>query len=290
MKRYIEYLKSSARAGILNFGLGDWYDNLGFGAARLTPISLTATAFYYQDVCIMSQIAAILDRAGDAVTYNQMGTDILAAFNQKFFNPKTDNYATGSQASNAVPLAMRMVAPAERTAVLANLARDFHAKQTTVGEVCLESLINALAEGGNSDLLYTAFESGSSGYGLQVKQGKTSLAEGWNGGSSQDHFMFGQLNEWLFSHLAGIECDPNGPGFKKIVIEPSVVGDLTAVSASYDSIAGKIVSEWKRTGSSVTYHVIIPPNTTATVYVPPNRSGTGYHIGSGDYTFTAPLQ
>ena len=60
-----------------------------------------------------------------------------------------------------------------------------------------------------------------------------------------------------------------GPGFKKIVIAPSVVGDLTAVSASYDSIAGKIVSEWKRTGSNVTYHVIIPPNTTATVYVPP---------------------
>ena len=50
MKRYIEYLKSSAKAGILNFGLGDWYDNLGFGPAKLTPIPLTATAFYYQDV------------------------------------------------------------------------------------------------------------------------------------------------------------------------------------------------------------------------------------------------
>ena len=287
MKRYVEYLKSSAKANILNFGLGDWYDNLGFGPATLTPIPLTATAFYYQDVCIMSQIAAILDRAGDAIAYKQMATDILAAFNQKFFNPKTDNYATGSQASNAVPLAMYMVPSSERTAVLANLVQDFHAKQTTVGEVCLEFLINALAEGGDSELLYTAYESGSSGYGLQVRQGKTSLAEGWNGGSSQDHFMFGQLNEWLFSHLAGIECDPDGPGFKKFVIAPSVVGDLTAVSASYDSIAGKIVSEWKRTGSSVTYHVIIPPNTTATMYVPSNRSSTGYHIGSGDYTFTA---
>jgi hypothetical protein len=290
MKRYIAYLKSSAKAGILNFGLGDWYDNLGFGAAKLTPISLTATAFYYQDVCIMAQIATMLDKAGEAIAYRQMGTDILAAFNQKFFNSATDNYATGSQASNAVPLALHMVAPSERTAVLANVVRDFQAKQTTVGEVCLEFLINALAEGGHSDLLYTAYESGSSGYGLQVKQGKTSLAEGWNGGSSQDHFMFGQLNEWLFSHLAGIQCDPDGPGFKKIVIAPSVIGDLTAASASYDSIAGKIVSEWRRTGSNVTYHVIIPPNTTATVYVPPNRSGAGYHIGSGDYTFAAPLQ
>ncbi len=246
MKTYVGFLKSSAKDGIVSFGLGDWYDNLGFGSAKLTPISLTATAFYYEDARITTQIATILGNTADADTYRQLAAEILSAFNQKFFNAATNNYATGSQASNAVPLAMHMIEPSERAPVLANLVRDFQAKQTTVGEVCLEFLINALADGGHSDLLYTAFESGSSGYGLQVKQGKTSLTEGWNGGSSQDHFMFGQLNEWLFSHLAGIRCDPSGPGFKKIIIQPAVVGDLTEVKASYDSIDGKIVSEWKR--------------------------------------------
>jgi hypothetical protein len=289
MKAYLAWLGASANENIVNFGLGDWYDDLGFGAAKLTPIALTATAFYYEDACIMSEAASMLGKPDDAATYKQLAARILAAFNQKFFDAVTDNYATGSQASNAVPLALNMVDPSARASVLKNLVADFQAKQTTVGEVCLEFLINALAEGGRSDVLYDAYSSETSGYGLQVKLGKTSLTEGWNGGASQDHFMFGELNEWLYSHLAGIQCDPAGPGFKKIVIKPEVVGNLTYVTASYDSIAGKIVSEWHRTGSNVRLHVVIPPNTTATIYVPAAGPATPHHVGSGDYVFTGVL-
>ena len=61
---------------------------------------------------------------------------------------------------------------------------------------------------------------------------------------------------------------PAGPGFKKIIINPQPVGDLTWVKASYDSIRGKIVSDWKRDGGKFTLNVTIPPNTTATVLVP----------------------
>jgi hypothetical protein len=122
-----------------------------------------------------------------------------------------------------------------------------------------------------------------------VKLGKTSLTEGWNGGASQDHFMFGELNEWLFSRLAGIRCDLSGPGFRKIIIQPAVVGDLTHAEASYDSIAGRIVSEWRRAGSQVRLHVVIPPNTTATIYLPAAGPAPAYHVGSGDYTFTSSL-
>jgi hypothetical protein len=125
--------------------------------------------------------------------------------------------------------------------------------------------------------------------------------------------MFGELNEWLFSHLAGIQGDPEGPGFRKIIVQPAVVGDLTEVKAGYDSIRGKIVSEWKRNGSSLTLHVIIPPNATATIHVPatvadavseggsPAAQASGikfrkmeegaavYQVGSGDYTFGSSL-
>jgi hypothetical protein len=181
-----------------------------------------------------------------------------------------------------------------------------------VGEVCLQALLDALADGGHSDLIYSTYNTDTSGYGLQVKQGKTSLTEGWNGGASQDHFMFGQLNEWFFSHLGGIQNDPAGAGFAKIIIRPDVVGDLTEVKSSYNSIAGKIVSEWKRVGSALTLHVVIPPNTTATVYVPsatdavtegsaPAARANGvkflkmdggaaaFLVGSGDYTFGSSL-
>jgi len=98
--------------------------------------------------------------------------------------------------------------------------------------------------------------------------------------------MFGELNEWFFSHLAGIECDPSGPGFKKIIIRPAVVGDLTQAGASYDSISGRIESDWRRAGSKVKIHMIIPPNTTAEVYLP---GGGVRQVGSGEYTFDCAL-
>jgi hypothetical protein len=287
MKTYVAYLTAASKNSILNFGLGDWYDNHSFGTATLTPIALTATAFYYDDACMLSQVASLLGKTSDAATYRQLAGQILAAFNQSFYNSTTGTYATNSQASNAVPLAMRMVPASARAAVLQSLISDFQAKETTVGEVCLEFLLNALAESGHSDLIYNTYKSQASGYGLQVKLGKTSLTEGWNGGESQDHFMFGELNEWLFSHLAGIQCDPSGPGFKRIVIQPSVVSDLTWVKASYDSIEGKIVSEWTRSGPRVTLHVIIPPNTSATIFIP--GESTPQQIGSGDYSFNSLL-
>jgi hypothetical protein len=289
MKKYLDYLSARANGDIVNFGLGDWYDDLGFGAAKLTPIALTATAFYYEDASIMSSIAALLGKTDDAATYKKLADGILAAFTQKFFNAASDSYATNSQASNAVPLALHMVEPADRAGVLENLMEDFEAKQTTVGEVCLEFLLEALAESGHSDLIYNAYLSQTSGYGLQVKLGKTSLTEGWNGGESQDHFMFGELSEWMFSHLAGIQCDPAGPGFRKIVIRPAVVGDLTEVRGSYDSISGKIVSEWERSGPGVRLHVVIPPNTTATIYVPGENVKSPRQVGSGNYTFNSSL-
>jgi alpha-L-rhamnosidase len=43
------------------------------------------------------------------------------------------------------------------------------------------------------------------------------------------------------------------------------VGDVTWAKASYHSIRGKIVSDWKRDGGMLTLKVTIPANTTATV-------------------------
>jgi hypothetical protein len=80
--------------------------------------------------------------------------------------------------------------------------------------------------------------------------------------------MLGQIEEWFYHDVAGIGCDPAGPGFKKIFIRPQPAGDLTWAKASYDSIRGEIVSDWKRDGDKFTLNVRIPANTTATVFVP----------------------
>ena len=64
MTHYVEYLKGKSDNHILSHGLGDWYD-LGPkhpGPAQLTPRALTATAIYYYDVVLLSEMAGILGK------------------------------------------------------------------------------------------------------------------------------------------------------------------------------------------------------------------------------------
>ena len=49
---------------------------------------------------------------------------VKEAFNKEFFDPKTAQYGTGSQASYAMPLYAGLVDPQYKQAVLANLVKD----------------------------------------------------------------------------------------------------------------------------------------------------------------------
>ncbi|HUL51933.1 MAG TPA: family 78 glycoside hydrolase catalytic domain, partial [Opitutaceae bacterium] len=275
MKRYVGRLAAKADHHMVDFGLGDWYD-LGPeppGKAQLTPIALTATAFFFEDARILARAAALLGKPDEAKSYQDMADAIRAAFNQRFFDPAKDCYAAGSQCANAIPLVMGLAEPARRAEILAAIVRDVRDRGNalTAGDVGYRYLLRALADGGRSGVVFDLTnQSDKPGYGYQLAQGATSLTEAWDADrrSSQNHFMLGQINEWFYHDLAGIQPDPEGPGFKRIIIRPAIVGDLTWVRAAYDSIRGRVVSEWKRTGRRLALNVTIPPNTTATVFVP----------------------
>ncbi len=275
MKRYVAYLGSKAKDNIVSHGLGDWYD-LGPkppGYAQLTPIALTATAFYYYDTWILAQTATLLGRTDDATDYERRAAEIRAAFNQAFFNAATGQYATGSQCANAIALVMNLADPAHRPSALDAVVKDVQRRGNalTAGDVGYRYLLRALADGGRSDVIFAMNnQSDKPGYGYQLRQGATSLTEAWDAGraSSQNHFMLGHIVEWFYHDLAGIGGDPAGPGFQRIIIKPQPVGDLTWARASYDSIRGRIVSEWRKESGRFTLRVVIPPNTTATVFVP----------------------
>ncbi len=321
MKRYVAYLGSKSKDHIVSHGLGDWYD-LGPNApgfAQLTPVPLTATAFYCHDADMLAQIAATLGKADEAVEYRRLAMTIRAKFNREFFDAETHQYATGSQCANSIPLVMGLVEPADRQAVLDAVVRDVRERGNalTAGDVGYRYLLRALAEGGRSDVIFAMNnQSDKPGYGYQLERGATSLTEAWNARSavSQNHFMLGQIIEWFYGDLAGITCDPAAPGFKRIIVRPQPVGDLTWVNASYDSIRGRIASEWKRQAGRFTLKVTIPANASAIVYVPcrpdgqvtengrPAEDASGvlrhrregdrmmYEVGSGVYTFQSQVE
>jgi alpha-L-rhamnosidase len=275
MKRYLDYFGTRATNYIADFGLGDWYD-LGPrapGVSQLTPIALTATAFYFHDADIMSRIAKLLNKSGDAKSFSDLAEKIRVAFNENFFNASSYTYATGSQCANAIPLVFGLCASSNRAAVVDAIVRDVKEKGNTTGDVGYRYLLRALADGGRSDVIFEMNnQTNKPGYGYQLAHGKTSLTEAWNGGSSQNHFMLGQIEEWFYHDLAGIRPDAEGPGFKRLIIAPQVVGDLRWVKASYNSIRGKIVSDWTRDGEKLRLRVKIPANTTGTIFLPAKSS------------------
>ncbi len=276
MQKYMQYLESKSDGYILSEGLGDWYD-LGPadrpGFAQLTPPSVTSTAFYYYDAHIMSQTAELLGKDDDAATYARLADDIRAAWLAKFRHADTGTYATNSQCSNAIALLMGLAEPQDREQALAALVKDVRDRGNamTAGDVGFRYLLQALARSGRSDVIYAMINQDKRpGYGYQLKQGATSLTEAWdaNHHASQNHFMLGHINEWFYKDLVGIDGDPDGPGFKKIILRPTPVGDLAWAEANYRSVRGTISVHWDHNGNRFKLSATIPANTMATVYLP----------------------
>ncbi|MBN2180939.1 MAG: family 78 glycoside hydrolase catalytic domain [Sedimentisphaerales bacterium] len=321
MKRYLAYLDSRAEDYILDEGLGDWYD-VGprkSSRAELTPPEVTASAFYYYDHKLVARIAKILGEDEDARLYEQKAAKIRQAYHDRFFHADTNHelagqFGTGSQCSNALALVMDLAEPSERGTVLDALVRDVKQRgnAVTAGDVGFRYLLLALAQGNRSDVIYDMInQDDKPGYGYMLKMGETSLTEAWdaNHGSSHNHFMLGQITEWFYRYLVGIDSDPNRPGFKNIIIRPQPVGELKWAEGTYESIHGPISARWEREGGKFSLNVTIPANTTATIWVPARQASevteSGrkpaeqqginfvraqgdrriYQIGSGSYKF-----
>jgi alpha-L-rhamnosidase len=323
MKRYVGYLGSQAKARILSHGLGDWYDQgpKRPGNAQLTPVPLVATALYFEINRTLARIAAHLGNSADAERYTAEAAAIGEAFNKKFFNATKQTYATGSQTALALPLALDFVPAESRDAVLAALVSEIQGRgyAVTAGDVGYRYVLRALAAAGRHDvILAMATQAEKPGYAFQLAQGATSLVEAWdaNPHASQNHFMLGQIIEWFYADLAGLQPDPAAPGFKRFLVKPAIVAGLNWASASHESPYGRIETKWIREGSIVLLDVTVPVGTTAQIHLPlpggdlaaiqdngrpvphltdikhiQTVNGTAVlEVSSGRYNFSAPLK
>lgn len=275
MTRYVEYLKGKSDNHILSHGLGDWFDYgpKQPGEAQLTPKALTATSIYYYDVKLLSDMAKVLRKTEDQKRFSAWAGEIKAAFNSKFFNPETGVISTGSQTAMAMPWCVGLVDEQYKAKVMQNLEDSIRSQGNplTAGDVGFHYLVEALTNGGKSQLLYEMnARDDVPGYGYQLKKGATALTESWPAleNVSNNHLMLGHLMDWFYSGLGGISQSKTSVAYKEIVIKPELVGDLSWVKTSYNSPYGEIRSDWEKSGKTVKMNVAIPANSTALVYIP----------------------
>ena len=276
MQRYIGYLESRAQDGIVAYGLGDWYDigPGGPGMEKNTTLGVTGTLMLYEDAVTLAKIAKVLHHDEDASRYTSLASREQDAYNRRFWDPSKGYYDRGSQTANAMPLALGIVPEEHRERVLAHVVADIHAhgEHITTGEVGYPYLVRVLEENGLNDLLLTmALKTDPPSYGSQLMRGATSLTEAWdaNPKNSQDHFMLGDVEEWFYRGLGGIDVDlSRTEASERITIQPHLVGGLAWVSTGYDSQLGKIESNWHQSEGKATITITIPAGVEATVKIP----------------------
>ncbi len=276
MARYVDYLHSRENEGLIDFGLGDWYD-IGEGDpgfSKLTSKAVTATAIYYRDVTIMRQTAKLLGCKDDVARYDAHADRIYEAFNSKLFDKAGRQYDRGSQTAQAMPLTLGLVDAKERAAVLEKLVRDIRRRENhiTAGDIGFRFVLQALADAGRSDVIFDLLSrTDPPSYGSQLERGATTLTEAWdaNPKNSQNHLMLGHAEQWFYERLAGIRVDFSQQPPRQIVIEPTPVGDITWARASYESVVGTIAVRWeKQPGGAMRISATIPPNQAATIVLP----------------------
>jgi alpha-L-rhamnosidase len=87
--------------------------------------------------------------------------------------------------------------------------------------------------------------------------------------NSRNHIaMIGDAITWLFERLAGIHSDYAEPGYKHIILKPTIPEGLSEVRASHRSPHGWVRSAWKKSKEAFYWEVEIPANTHATIYFP----------------------
>lgn len=287
MRAYVDYLENSSDNHIVMQGLGDWYDfgpnRPGF--AQNTPVPFVGTAHLYYDIQLLVKTARLLGYQNDVEKYTALGQAVCEAFHEKYFRADSSIYATGSQASYALPLFLDMVPDGHREKVMQHLIDDVvaHGNRLTTGEVGNRYLFSVLADNGQNELMYKMHNHEEvPGYGFQRKFGATTLTEQWDPrqGASWNHFMLGAIDEWFFSSLGGIRLDPEQPGGRHLIICPQVLGDMTWVDCSTATLYGPVAVKWKLVGDGVFDMTLdLPANTSARVQLP--GGGEAFEVGSG---------
>ena len=241
--------------------------------ARWRSCSATATASISGNW--WRNMAAALGRADEAEHARQRVAAIRPAVHAAFYDAANKRYVIDEQIYYALPLLIGVTPESERPAVMANLVKCIVEKNKghlDTGMLGTMFLLRFLSDAGRDDLVLAIYQKKDyPGWGYMVEQGATTLWEQWNGYWSQIHSCFTSADNWLYQGLAGIRPDPAQPGFKNVIIQPAVVGDITWVKGT--TIALRPHRQQLETrGRQADDGSTIPPNTTATVHVPGRRA------------------
>lgn len=242
--------------------------------AFLAPDHEVATAWMYHAVCNYAEMAEILHKETDAAHYREISVKIRDAYRKVFL--KDSMVHSKQQCRYVRPVSLGLANDEEKAEIVAALARLCQENDYRIGTGFLTTyqLLPVLCDYGQVDTAYEVLENTKCpGWLYEVEKGATTIWENWLGidennvpRDSLNHYAMGAVAAWMYKYCAGIRSAD--VAFRKIQIRPVPGGSLTWVHASYDSIQGKIVSEWKIENGIFRIHVEVPQGIDCELVLP----------------------
>ncbi len=265
---------------------------------RITDATVLSTPFYCYLCGKMAKFAEVLGVDDDVAFFQQEITTSTVAFNDKYFNRVTGIYANNTVTANILPLWFGMVPKGLEDKVLHSIVDKTENEcggHVSTGVVGIQQLMRCLTEYGRGDLAFKIASNDTyPSWGYMYRNGATTIWELWNGNTadpamnSGNHVMLlGDLILWEYEYLGGIRALE--PGYSKIQFKPYPIEGLDYVNCAYESVSGRIESNWKREGNHFEWDFFIPANTTAEVCLP---TANGYEVktfDSGRYHLSSEL-
>jgi alpha-L-rhamnosidase len=284
-------------------GYGDWLALDGSGGNEgSTPRDLIGTAFHANNARIMSRIAGLLGHHEEAEKYQTLHTEIVQAFQRRFLTPE-GLLASGTQTSYVLALYFGLVPKNLRPFTAGELVRqirkrDFH---LATGFVGTPHILDVLATHGHLDVAYKLLEQESfPSWLFPVKNGATTIWERWDSWTpkngmqdpemnSFNHYAYGAVGAFMVRTVAGLEIDPEDPGYRHIIFQPQPGGSLEWAEARLDTDRGPVSIRWEREGESLNIDLEIPEGSTATLKLPDGTVQEGLQPGIYRHQFRQPV-
>lgn len=265
---------------------------------RKTRAEVIATPYYCHLSNIMAKFAEMSGFTDDVEYFRNEVAASTEAYNAKYLNHQIWRYANNTVTANILPLYFGMVPEGREDDVFENLVErteDMHDGHVSTGVVGIQFLMRTLTEHGRGDLaLKIATNDTYPSWGYMVRNGATTIWELWNGNTadpamnSGNHVMLlGDLIIWEYECLGGIRAIE--PGYKKIQLKPYPIDGLDFVNCSYESVSGRIESNWRHDGNRFEWDITIPANTEAEVWIPNEKGYEVRLLGSGKYEIVQKL-
>ncbi len=275
VKKWVQCLLSRADDHIMTYSYyGDWVYPDCYKNESADGLCISSMYLYWH-LQLLVRLAEITGHAEDRKLYAAHAEMCRARINSVFFHADTNSYSRASQAENAIALTLHIVPEQNRAAVAQALYENVaaHNYHSTCGNVGYRHLFYALGEWGHADAVLRVLTNPEyPGWGFMLANGATSVWERWEREmdvemDSFDHPMFGSYDAFFYRYLGGIGVCDDACGCDKMIVAPHCPPSLSFVRCSFDTVRGKVVSDWERKGGKIRHHIEIPAGVTATVTV-----------------------